>query len=35
MVIYDIDEYISVQRVLDTRLDYMRILFETEETEEQ
>ena len=35
MVIYDVDEYISVQRVLDTRLDYMRILFETEEPEEQ
>ena len=34
MVIYDIDECISVQRILDTRLDYMRILFETEETEE-
>ena len=34
MVIYDIDECISVQRILDTRLDYMRILFEMEETEE-
>lgn len=34
MVIYDVDEYISVQRVLDTRLDYMRILFGTEESEE-
>ena len=34
MVIYDIDECISVQRILDTRLDYMRILFEMGETEE-
>lgn len=33
MVIYDIDEAISVLRVLDTRVDYMRILFGTESKE--
>lgn len=28
IVIYEIDEVISVQRVLDTRTDYMRLLFD-------
>jgi len=31
MIIYDVDEVVSIIRILDTRVDYMRILFGTEQ----